>query len=58
MSILGTPLGMNPVDNPLVFSPFGTGEDNLLPPSGSVFSLVTEGGTFILTEGGVFLTTE
>lgn len=58
MSILNTPLGMNVVYNPLVHTPFGDGDDNVLPPSGQQHDLTTEGGTFILTEGGNFLTTE
>lgn len=58
MSIFQIPLGMNPKNNPLVTSPYDQGNDNINPPPGNAFDLVTEGGTFILTEGGDFLTTE
>jgi hypothetical protein len=49
---------MNPKNNPLVYSPYDQGNDNVIPPPGNAFDLVTEGGAFILTEGGDFLTTE
>lgn len=58
MSGLGGSFGFDVIDNPLTHSPFDTTFDNLLPPAGDMFGLVTEGGTLILTEDGVNITTE
>jgi|JI8StandDraft_2_1071088.scaffolds.fasta_scaffold120420_3 hypothetical protein len=58
MGIFNTGLAMDPVNNPLVHSPFDQGNSNIIPPPGDALDLVTEDGMFILTEAGDFLTTE
>lgn len=58
MGIFNSGLAMDPVNNPLVHSPFDQGNSNVSPPTGQAFDLATEAGDFIMTEAGDFLTTE
>ncbi len=60
MSSFGTPLAMNPVDNPLIKSLFEQGRDqdaNTTPP-GVANYVIEETGDFTITEGGDFIIEE
>ena len=58
MSIFGTPLGMNPVDNPLVSSPFDQGHDQDVNPITPGSFIIMETGEFIITETSDFVIAE
>lgn len=58
MSVFQIPLGMNVKNNPLVFSPFGQGEDNNDYPTDNQRNLSTESYIFICTEDGTEILTE
>tara|TARA_R110000868_G_scaffold168123_3_gene402696 strand:+ start:492 stop:668 length:177 start_codon:yes stop_codon:yes gene_type:complete len=58
MSILNTPLGMNVKNNPLIFSPYDTGEGGKVYPVDNERNLSTESFIWICTEDGTELLTE
>ncbi len=59
MSIFGTPLGMNPVDNPLVISPYSQGDDqDIIPAPPGNIHVITEIGEFTITELGDYIVVE